>query len=49
MKDKTAKHRVARHTEKRKAQGWVRVSVWCKAEDREKVLRYAERLRTKAK
>lgn len=47
MTDKTAKDRVARHSRRRKQEGYVRVSVWVKSEDRERILRYAEELRKK--
>ena len=45
MTDRTAKDRVARHRERRMDQGWVRVAVWVRAEDREKILEFAETLR----
>lgn len=47
MTDKTAPQRVARHTKKKKKAGYIRVTVWAKTEDRDKILRYAKNLRNK--
>jgi len=43
--DKTAPERVARNKAKNLAAGFVRVNVWVPADKRDKLLKYAERLR----
>ena len=45
MIDKTVNQRVARNKAKNLADGLVRVNVWVPANDRERLLKYAERLR----
>lgn len=48
MKDKTAVKRNANYRKNMRESGLVLLQVWCKPEDREKVRRYAEKLRAKA-
>ena len=44
-KDRTAPERVARDRAKKLAAGMVRVAVWIPAKHRERLLKYAEKLR----
>jgi len=44
-KDKTAPQRVARYKDRMRAKGFVTVEVWVKAEDRDNLLKYVQKLR----
>ena len=45
IKDKTAPQRVAKYTQKMKDLGYVRVGLWVRKEHRERLRKYAEKLR----
>ena len=48
VKDRTAPERVARDKRKKLAAGLVRVSLWVPASQRERIVKYARRLRDSA-